>query len=769
MISLNTNLTSQLVASNLKSSSVGLNNAIERMTTGFKLNHAKDNAANFSISTSLSTKLGAYNVAQENAAMGLDMIQTASSSLSLMSNLGSRLHSLAIQANNGTYGGSSLDAIQSEASSIVQELFRIAGTTQYNGMYLFGGGQSSSNIATNAIATLSAATASTAQIDTQAATTTPKATSSGFIKNIKQRDTSKMTALSECQSNTPLADGTYSISSAKELEQLAEMTNNGLVSKNTEFVLASDIDLSNYQGTWTPIGENSAFNGSFDGNGYKIKNLIVEYNGNNGLFGQIESGTISNLGIENSVIRTSKNHQGGLLCGEANNATIENCYSTGSIGATETVGGLIGNVTNNSTINNCYSKARIEASNGEFVGGLCGSVTDSKIANCFATGDVYSPQGMVGGLAGAASNVTLENSYTAGNIESATTSTGGLFGEAEGSIKNCFTTGNIKGTDFVGGLVGLANGISIENSYSKGNVTGTSYIGGLVGSGIANIVGSYTSGTISGDEAVGGLMGFADGATIRKSYSSSNIEAPVSAGGLVGKSDSSTIDYSFFNGTVAGIESTGGLVGDASGGTISNSYTNGSVSDNGDAGSITGNCKRATLKNVYYTAKAGIDQTHGTNTGGSADAQKIVSKELKELIAQGILYSNTGAGFNATLQVGIHGTESDKIEVSIDTLDLTSLENLDLSNGNAIDTINKFLKNINEQQTSLGAVENRLMSAIESIGVNIENLTSTQSTIRDADIAKESSEYIRNQILQQAAATLLATANQNPSIALQLL
>ena len=61
------------------------------------------------------------------------------------------------------------------------------------------------------------------------------------------------------------------------------------------------------------------------------------------------------------------------------------------------------------------------------------------------------------------------------------------------------------------------------------------------------------------------------------------------------------------------------------------------------------------------------------------------------------------------------------------------------------------------------------MSAIESIGVNINNLTSTQSTIKDADVAELSSEYIRNQILQQASATLLATANQNLSIALQLI
>lgn len=61
------------------------------------------------------------------------------------------------------------------------------------------------------------------------------------------------------------------------------------------------------------------------------------------------------------------------------------------------------------------------------------------------------------------------------------------------------------------------------------------------------------------------------------------------------------------------------------------------------------------------------------------------------------------------------------------------------------------------------------MSALEQIKVSYDNLVSTQSTIRDADIAEESSAYIRSQILQQASATLLATANQSPSIALQLL
>ena len=63
---------------------------------------------------------------------------------------------------------------------------------------------------------------------------------------------------------------------------------------------------------------------------------------------------------------------------------------------------------------------------------------------------------------------------------------------------------------------------------------------------------------------------------------------------------------------------------------------------------------------------------------------------------------------------------------------------------------------------------NRLESVLETICVSIDNLTSTRSTIQDADIAEKSSEYILNQILRQASVVLLATANQTPSIAISI-
>ena len=77
MLSINTNLSSLIAQSSMEKSTDALSLAVERMTTGFKINHASDNAANYSISTNMTTKLNAYMVAEDNVAMGMDLVNTA--------------------------------------------------------------------------------------------------------------------------------------------------------------------------------------------------------------------------------------------------------------------------------------------------------------------------------------------------------------------------------------------------------------------------------------------------------------------------------------------------------------------------------------------------------------------------------------------------------------------------------------------------------------------------------------------------------------------
>ena len=80
----------------------------------------------------------------------------------------------------------------------------------------------------------------------------------------------------------------------------------------------------------------------------------------------------------------------------------------------------------------------------------------------------------------------------------------------------------------------------------------------------------------------------------------------------------------------------------------------------------------------------------------------------------------------------------------------------------------EIIAKVSGKLTEIGAVQNRLESIMESQEVQKTALTSANSLIKDADIAEESANYVKNQILQQTTASLLATANQSPSIALQL-
>ena len=337
----------------------------------------------------------------------------------------------------------------------------------------------------------------------------------------------------------------------------------------------------------------------------------------------------------------------------------------------------------------------------------------------------------------------------------------GLFGAVLGGsidsvgLENC----EVSGGWYVGGLAGAIVGGSITNSYATASVTGTSLVGGLVGAGNATITNCYATGSVTGYNYVGGLAGAIEGGSITNSYATAS---------------------------VTGDEFVGGLVGFCSGSSITNSYATGSVTGTGSSvGGLVGAAYAIPTLNGYYdTQKTG--QTVGVGNGSyTGTVTGVTTAELEELIKNGTLpqYNygggtggGTGGGvfggsYEVTLQVGIHSDKSSSItvDVGIGKIDL----NIDVTTPdgarNALTTLDEYLKSINEKQTELGSAYNRLESVIESIGVSIDNLTSTRSTIQDADIAEESSAYIRNQILQQASATLLATANQTPSIALQLL
>lgn len=135
-LSIVTNTASMMVRTNLNNATGTMNTAIERMTTGFKINNAKDNAAGYNIMDTMTAKIGSFDVAYDNAQIGLDMLTTAEENYSLITEHLQRVRDLTEQASNGTYSTESREAIDAEIKARLEEIDRVASIAEYNGMGL---------------------------------------------------------------------------------------------------------------------------------------------------------------------------------------------------------------------------------------------------------------------------------------------------------------------------------------------------------------------------------------------------------------------------------------------------------------------------------------------------------------------------------------------------------------------------------------------------------------------------------------------------------
>ena len=125
MINLRTNLSSIITQTSMIATTDRLNQAIECMSTGYKINHASDNAANYAIANDISSKISSLDVVTDNIAMGIDLLTAASDTINLLEDRTKRLNMLWTQANNGTYGEQQLKAMNEEAQAIVDEINRV--------------------------------------------------------------------------------------------------------------------------------------------------------------------------------------------------------------------------------------------------------------------------------------------------------------------------------------------------------------------------------------------------------------------------------------------------------------------------------------------------------------------------------------------------------------------------------------------------------------------------------------------------------------------
>jgi flagellin len=138
-LTVNTNVASLNTQRNLNVSSKALDISLQRLSTGYRINSAKDDAAGLQISNRLTSQVNGLNVATRNASDGISLAQTAEGALQQSTNVLQRMRDLALQSANGSNGPSERKALNEEVSQLQNELERISNTTTFGGKKLLDG------------------------------------------------------------------------------------------------------------------------------------------------------------------------------------------------------------------------------------------------------------------------------------------------------------------------------------------------------------------------------------------------------------------------------------------------------------------------------------------------------------------------------------------------------------------------------------------------------------------------------------------------------
>lgn len=137
---INTNTAALNAQRNLGMSALSMNKAIERLSSGLRINRAADDAAGLSISEKMRVEIRGLRQAVRNAQDGISLVQTAEGALNEVHGILQRMNELSLQGANGTLSQDDQVAVEAELKQLVEEIDRIANTTGFNGIKLFNGG-----------------------------------------------------------------------------------------------------------------------------------------------------------------------------------------------------------------------------------------------------------------------------------------------------------------------------------------------------------------------------------------------------------------------------------------------------------------------------------------------------------------------------------------------------------------------------------------------------------------------------------------------------
>jgi len=233
-LTVNTNVASLNTQKNLNRASEALSTTMQRLSSGLKINSAKDDAAGLQISNRLTSQINGLNVAVKNANDGISIAQTAEGAMQESTNLLQRMRELALQSANGSNSDEDRASLQQEFNALSGELTRIANTTTFGGRNLLDGSFSSTSfqIGANANQTVSFSLSSVAAKDLKGSYST--ASSTGSASDLSASVVGSANAIS----GSATATGTRAFNSEDHVFTAAEAGNLVINDGNTDHTIA---------------------------------------------------------------------------------------------------------------------------------------------------------------------------------------------------------------------------------------------------------------------------------------------------------------------------------------------------------------------------------------------------------------------------------------------------------------------------------------------------------------------------------------------------
>lgn len=726
---INTNFASLNAQRNLNRSQGELQTSLQRLSSGLRINSAKDDAAGLAISNRFTSQIRGLNQAARNASDGISLSQTAEGALSESTNILQRIRELAIQSANSTNSATDRASLQGEVNQLKAELNRISNTTTFNGLNILNGELSGAS----------------------------------FHVGAEANQTIQF-SISDTRSN---ALGSYQLASDNDfgVEQATSRTTYaaGAVAGTKEATAGGGIEAAIQSYTVTTVNEDGTTTTAIQATAVteEADDIAALFDALAGVsataVNEITINSVTAAVVGTDTVSLDVGGAGAVVIADgitdlatiASNINGNAALSTAGVyasfdGTALTVVGTVGDeivvALGGAAAANATDMAGTTAAvaTGDIFHGQVSIITDNGVSISGGTGDVFDLTATGTSQAGN-TDLTLGNNVTAQQV----------------SIQSQRGAATV---DIVANATAFEIAASINATSETTDVAAeartTATLGGLSENGIVSF-------SLFGNNTTA--------ATVSANVTTTDLSALVSEINNVSGTTGVTAELSADKASITLVQSDGYDIS-------IESFSHSAAADYQDEGSVTGDGTTTQAANVVSLSVTGGQGTAAVISDGGV-LQGVTDPTADSTVVGGELTFVSSSSYTVTTDDpgNVSGTGGlfNNIPNSLNASTLQTVTDADISSQTganaAINVIDGALDQVNNVRAGLGAIQNRFESTISNIATTSENLSAARSRIQDTDFASETASLTRAQILQQAGVAMLAQANSLPQLVLSLL